>query len=85
MEVKVTHTGKMKFRMQAREHVIETDQPVEGGGEDSAMTPPEIFLAALGSCAAMLAVIGRRVFEAGGSAERSFGACLRLLMKDPCC
>ena len=55
MEVKVTHTGKMKFRMQAREHVIETDQPVEGGGEDSAMTPPEIFLAALGSCAAFYA------------------------------
>lgn len=55
MEVKVTHTGKMKFRMQAREHVIETDQPVEGGGENSAMTPPEIFLAALGSCAAFYA------------------------------
>jgi uncharacterized OsmC-like protein len=55
MEVKVSHTGKMKFRMQAREHVIETDQPVEVGGEDSAMTPPEIFLAALGSCAAFYA------------------------------
>lgn len=55
MEVKVTHTGKMKFRMQAREHVIETDQPAETGGEDTAMTPPEIFLAALGSCAAFYA------------------------------
>lgn len=55
MEVKVTHTGKMKFRMQAREHVIETDQPADIGGEDSAMTPPEIFLAALGSCAAFYA------------------------------
>lgn len=32
--------------------------------------------AALGSCAAMLAVIGRRVFEAGGSAERA--AALKL-------
>ena len=55
MEVKVTHTGKMKFSMQARGHVIETDQPVEVGGEDTAMTPPEIFLAALGSCAAFYA------------------------------
>lgn len=55
MEVKVSHTGKMKFRMQARQHVIETDQPAEVGGEDTAMTPPEIFLAALGSCAAFYA------------------------------
>lgn len=55
MEVKVTHTGKMKFKMQAREHVIETDQPIESGGGNSAMTPPEIFLAALGSCAAFYA------------------------------
>lgn len=55
MEIKVVHTGKMKFTMQAREHIIETDQPVESGGENSAMTPPEIFLAALGSCAAFYA------------------------------
>ncbi len=55
MEVKVVHTGKMKFRMQAREHVIETDQPAEVGGEDTAMTPPEIFLSALGACAAFYA------------------------------
>jgi uncharacterized OsmC-like protein len=55
MQVSIVHTGKMKFRMQAREHVIETDQPEEVGGDNSAMTPPEIFLAALGSCAAFYA------------------------------
>lgn len=55
MEVKVVHTGKMKFRMHARQHVIECDQPAEIGGEDTAMTPPEIFLSALGSCAAFYA------------------------------
>ena len=49
MEVKVTHTGKMKFKMQARQHGVGTDQPAEIGGEDTAMTPPEIFLAALGA------------------------------------
>lgn len=55
MEVKVRHTGKTKFRIEARQHVIESDQPVENGGEDAAMTPPEIFLASLGSCAAFYA------------------------------
>lgn len=48
--VKVTHPGKMKFQIQARQHVIESDQPSENGGEDMAMTPPELFLASLGSC-----------------------------------
>ncbi len=55
MEVKIHHTGKTRFRIQARQHVIESDQPVENGGEDEAMTPPEIFLASLGSCAAFYA------------------------------
>lgn len=52
MEVKVTHDEKMRFRIQARQHVVESDQPVENGGDDSAMTPPELLLAAIGSCAA---------------------------------
>lgn len=55
MEVKVQHTGKTRFRIQARQHAIESDQPMENGGEDAAMTPPEIFLASLGSCAAFYA------------------------------
>ena len=55
MEVKVVHAGKMKFRMHSRQHIIECDQPAEIGGEDTAMTPPEIFLSALGSCAAFYA------------------------------
>jgi putative redox protein len=55
MEVKVIHTGKAQFEIQARHHIIQSDQPVENGGEDAAMTPPEIFLAALGSCAAYYA------------------------------
>jgi putative redox protein len=55
VEVKVVHAGKMKFRMHSRQHVIECDQPAEIGGEDTAMTPPEIFLSALGSCVAFYA------------------------------
>jgi uncharacterized OsmC-like protein len=56
MEVKVSHLGQVKFNIQSRSHSILCDQPVENGGEDSAMTPPELMLASLGSCAAFYAV-----------------------------
>jgi putative redox protein len=55
MKVKVCHLGKTRFQIQARQHIIESDQPVENGGDDAAMTPPELFLASLGSCAAFYA------------------------------
>lgn len=56
MEVKVSHIGQVKFKIQARSHTILCDQPTDNGGEDSAMTPPELMLASLGSCAAFYAV-----------------------------
>jgi uncharacterized OsmC-like protein len=56
MEVKVSHLGQVKFSIQSRSHTVLCDQPVENGGEDSAMTPPELMLASLGSCAAFYAV-----------------------------
>ena len=55
MEVKVIHVGKQRFQIHARQHMIESDQPVENGGDNAAMTPPELFLASLGSCAAFYA------------------------------
>lgn len=55
MEVKVSHLGQVKFRIQSRSHTIFCDQPADNGGEDSAMTPPELMLASLGSCAAFYA------------------------------
>lgn len=55
MEVKVTHEGKARFQIEARDHVIESDQPLDNGGDDAAMTPPELFLASIGSCAAYYA------------------------------
>ena len=56
MEVKVSHLGHVKFSIQSRSHSILCDQPVDNGGEDCAMTPPELMLASLGSCAAFYAV-----------------------------
>jgi uncharacterized OsmC-like protein len=55
MEVKITHLDRVKFAIQARSHTIVCDQPAENGGEDSGMTPPELLLASLGSCAAFYA------------------------------
>jgi uncharacterized OsmC-like protein len=56
VEVKVSHVDGVRFAIQARSHIITSDQPLENGGEDSGMTPPEFLLASLGSCAAYYAV-----------------------------
>ncbi|MGO9437206.1 MAG: OsmC family protein [Terracidiphilus sp.] len=56
MEVKITHLDKVKFAIHSRSHSLICDQPNENGGEDSGMTPPELLLASLGSCAAFYAM-----------------------------
>lgn len=56
MEVKITHLDKVKFVIHSRSHSIVCDQPTENDGEDSGMTPPELLLASLGSCAAFYAM-----------------------------
>src|SRR5262249_42346833 len=50
MEVTVEHLGGVQFEIKARQHRIACDQPVENGGFDEGMTPPELLLASLGSC-----------------------------------
>lgn len=57
MEVSVEHLGAVKFEIKARKHVIASDQPPEDGGFDEGMTPPELLLASLGSCAAYYAAM----------------------------
>ena len=56
MQVRVSHLGQVRFNIQSRSHSILCDQPVDNGGQDTAMTPPELMLASLGSCAAFYAV-----------------------------
>jgi putative redox protein len=56
MEVTVRQLKGVEFAIQSRAHTILCDQPAENGGEDSGMTPPELMLASLGSCAAFYAV-----------------------------
>jgi uncharacterized OsmC-like protein len=56
MEVIVEHLGAVQFEIKARQHTIISDQPIDSGGDDEGMTPPELLLASLGSCAAFYAV-----------------------------
>jgi putative redox protein len=56
MEVKVTQVEQVKFSIQSRSHTVLCDQPLDSGGADEGMTPPEFLLASLGSCAAFYAV-----------------------------
>ena len=56
MEVNVEHLGEVQFEVKSRKHTIVCDQPEELGGYDEGMTPPELLLASLGSCAAYYAV-----------------------------
>ena len=51
MEVFVDYLGGVKFEVATRGHRIISDQPIENGGTDIGMTPPELLLASLGSCA----------------------------------
>jgi len=55
MEVRVTHVSGLQFEALARGHRIRCDQPWTLGGEDQGMTPPELLMASLGTCAAYYA------------------------------
>jgi putative redox protein len=63
MEVTVEHIGAVQFEIKARQHTIACDQPAENGGSDEGMTPPELLLASLGSCAAFYAAQYLRKFK----------------------
>jgi len=55
MEVRIKHLDRARFSIQSRTHRILCDQPADNGGDDQGMTPPELLLASLGSCAAFYA------------------------------
>jgi uncharacterized OsmC-like protein len=51
MEVTALFRGGSKFEVAARGHRLVCDQPIEKGGEDLGMSPPEFLLASLATCA----------------------------------
>jgi len=56
LEVMTNHLGAVQFEISARNHKIYCDQPVESGGFDEGLAPPELMLGSLGACAAYYAV-----------------------------
>ena len=51
MEMRVTFPGGKKVNAEWNGFVVPTDQPIANGGEETAPTPFEYFLASLASCA----------------------------------
>lgn len=51
MDIEVTFPGGKRVAAQVGEHLIETDQPAELGGEASAPPPFDLFLASIATCA----------------------------------
>jgi uncharacterized OsmC-like protein len=50
MELRVVYSGGKRFEAIARDHRVISDQPLDDDGTDRGMTPPELFLASLGTC-----------------------------------
>jgi len=51
MDMTVTFPGGARVDAQVGSHVIRTDQPPQGVGDDSAPAPFSLFLASIGTCA----------------------------------
>jgi len=63
MELTVNYLGDVQFEAETRGHKIVCDQPLDNGGADEGMTPPEFLLASLGTCAGFYAVQYLKVRE----------------------
>ena len=51
IQVEARYAGDVKFEVEARGHRAICDQPLDNGGSDAGMTPPEFFLASIAACA----------------------------------
>lgn len=56
MNAHIRHLDGVRFEVEARGHRIVCDQPLENGGKDLGMTPPEFLLASLGTCVGFYAL-----------------------------
>lgn len=56
MEVSARYRNGVLFEIAARGHRLVCDQPRENKGEDAGLTPPELLLGSLASCAGYYAV-----------------------------
>ena len=85
MDIEVFFEGKKGVNAKVRNHIVKTDQPVNGGGDDNAVTPFELFLASLATCAGIyvkgfcdqrgiategISIVQKHEFDAKGMATR---------------
>jgi len=93
--MRVEHREGDQFDITIRGHVISVDQPLPDGGNDTAPTPTELFIASLASCVAFyarryldrhhLATDGLAVeatFDMGARPARVAGIDVRLIVPD---
>jgi uncharacterized OsmC-like protein len=50
MKITVQHVEALRFQATVGEHTVDVDAAVEEGGTCSAMSPPQLFAAAVGAC-----------------------------------
>lgn len=81
MEISVEHLGSLQFEIKARSHSVVSDQPTGDGGFDEGMTPPELLLASLGSCAGFYAAQYLRKHKLAMEGTRVQVSCEKV--KDP--
>jgi putative redox protein len=92
---RVEHRGGDTFDINIRGHVVTVDQPVRDGGQDTAPTPTELFIASLASCVAFYArrylarhalptdgLAVEATFEMGAKPARVAGIGLRLIVPE---
>ncbi|MHB1172933.1 MAG: OsmC family protein [Lacisediminihabitans sp.] len=93
--LRVEHRGGDRFDVNIRGHVISVDQPVADGGDDTAPTPTELFIASLASCVAFYArrylarhdlptegLVVEATFDTGTRPARVSGIDVRLILPD---
>lgn len=51
MTLEITFGEGKKVNASLKEHIIKTDQPLDSGGENSAPSPFDLYLASIGTCA----------------------------------
>ncbi len=68
MPVSITLSAGTRTNISIRRHEFHSDEPLEAGGSDSAPTPGELMLGALGSCMAITCKLyaGRKGWDLTG-------------------
>jgi len=56
MEAIIHYKDGVRFEVESRGHKVLCDQPLNNGGADAGMSPPEFLLASLGTCAGFYAI-----------------------------